>query len=248
MCKDKKDCGCGCSVNESRSPHDTPVEKFVKKLGIGPNLLVKFENDPIEYVVKNLSANPERVFVYNPNDRIDPNRIYNKDVKKIVMSNRKPVDFKTLSENNLEVNKQFDDYVKEVQNNIEKEYPSLLKQAKSLESAFPGVKVEKVSLSGSYSKSSNKKPAEDSDIDIAVYFSGGEEYELENIAEYLAPLHGEFGLYDVHPIRTTSLPEIYLTDIKLISKEEAFPHQYNEAVNKYVGLLEKLTGKKVVLK
>ena len=67
MCKDKKEpCKkCGCSINENKSPHDTPVEKFVKKLGIGPNLLVKFQDDPIEYVVKNLSANPERVFVWD---------------------------------------------------------------------------------------------------------------------------------------------------------------------------------------
>lgn len=142
MCKDKKEpCKeCGCSINESRSPHDTPVEKFVKKLGIGPGLMVKFHNDPIEYIVKNLSANPERVFVYNPNDRIDPNRIYNKDVKKIVMSNRKPVDFNTMS-----------------------------------------------------------------------------------------------------------LPEIRLVDVKLISKEEAFPEQYPSIAERYIKALEALVRKKVVL-
>jgi hypothetical protein len=141
MCKDKKEpCKkCGCSINENKSPHDTPVEKFVKKLGIGPNLLVKFQDDPIEYVVKNLSANPERVFVWDP--KVGMGRIYNKDVKKIIMSNRKPVDFKAMS-----------------------------------------------------------------------------------------------------------LPEIVLTDVKLISKEEAFPEQYKESVDKCIKLLEKLTSKKIVLK
>lgn len=146
MCKDKEepcDCGCPTNLKENRSPHDTPIEAFVKKLGIGPGLMVKFKDDPIEYYVKNLSANPARVFVYNPKD---PSRIYNKDVTKLVMSNRKPVSFQEG------------------------------------------------------------------------------EHEIEAVSE------------------------IHLTNIRLISKEEAFPHQYEESINKDIKRLESLTNKNIVLK
>lgn len=63
------------------------IEKFIRKYNLGPGLLIKFENDPAEYIVKNVSADRKTIFVSLKNRA----QTYNKQISNIVKINRKPV-------------------------------------------------------------------------------------------------------------------------------------------------------------
>jgi hypothetical protein len=119
-------------------------------------------------------------------------------------------------EGGLIENSQFRAYVKDVRKNISKEFPSLIKQAQAIidKSNLKGIKIEKVSLSGSYGGASDHEPTEDSDIDIKYYYSGKpvnfhyvhREVDEEDIQSELATLLagsvvGNYGAYDAHPER-----------------------------------------------
>jgi hypothetical protein len=97
MCGTNKSCHCGCpssSLNEELSD----VERFIKRVNLGPGLLVKFKGDPKEYVVKNVSADRQTVFV-----QPEPGRYatFNKKIKNIVAIQRKPVDFASTIQEEL---------------------------------------------------------------------------------------------------------------------------------------------------
>lgn len=89
MCDTNKECHCGCpeDLKEGVHPLNDPLEQFIKRIGLGPGLLVKFKNDPQEYVVNNVSPNRLEVFVKNKTQLAT----FAKKIKDIIAVNRKPV-------------------------------------------------------------------------------------------------------------------------------------------------------------
>ena len=102
MCKEKENCHCGCSTSSSLNEELNDIERFIKRVNLGPGLLIKFKGDPKEYVVKNVSADRQTVFV-----QPEPGRYatFNKKIKNTVAIQRKPVDFDLLSKPISEIDK-----------------------------------------------------------------------------------------------------------------------------------------------
>lgn len=95
MCEGEVNCSCSCKKT-TFNENSTPLEAFIKKIGLGPGLLIKVSGDKQLYVVKNISADRKTVFVQDEPHRT---RIFNKNIKKIIWAAGKSVQFTESVEN-----------------------------------------------------------------------------------------------------------------------------------------------------
>ena len=100
MCGTQNECHGGCSTSLNEALND--IERFIQRVNLGPGLLVKFQGDSGEYVVKNVAPDRQTVFV-----QPEPGRLttYNKKIRNIIAIQRKPVDFALLSQPASQIDK-----------------------------------------------------------------------------------------------------------------------------------------------